>query len=111
MKDENQTARIRALNDRLRVSGSGGVILVTQGVLAFGLVFAAQARAQIARYDDFTPENDPHGEHDFGTIEERGNRIFWKVDYYDLDRVGSSPDPADVEKTVRVLTIMLAEEY
>jgi len=31
--------------------------------------------------------------------------------YYDRSRQAGSPDPADEKVTVRVLTVMLAEEY
>ncbi len=41
----------------------------------------------------FTPDNDPHGEHDFGSFEFAGKTIFWKIDCYDRDLNYGSPDP------------------
>ena len=67
---------------------------------------------RVRDFDNFTEENDPYGEHDFGAFEVEGvGRIFFKVDYYDTDYSGGSDDPTDLEKTRRVLTVMLAEEY
>ena len=65
----------------------------------------------IAAFDAFTADNDPYGEHDFGAFEVGNDRLFWKIDYYDLSLTGHSPDAADPSVTTRVLTIMLAEEY
>jgi len=62
-------------------------------------------------FSDFTRDNDPHEEHDFGAYTVAGKRIFFKFDYYDLLLENASPDPSDPEKTFRALTIMLAEEY
>lgn len=62
-------------------------------------------------FNNFTEDNDPHGEHDFGSLEHNGHSVFWKIDYYDQDVKYGSDNPADIERTVRVLTIMLAEEY
>ena len=105
------TARIRALNDELRVHGRGGIALVTQGILAFGVPFAARARALVRRDQTFAEDNDPYAEHDFGAVSLDGEKIFWKIDYYDLERRYGSTDPSDPDATSRVLTIMLAEEY
>ncbi len=48
---------------------------------------------------------------DFGALQIDGERILFKIDYYDRSLTGHSPDPADPSYTTRVLTIMLAEEY
>jgi hypothetical protein len=66
---------------------------------------------QVVAFDQFTEDNDPHGEHDFGSFHHGDETIFWKIDYYDHDLQRGSPDPADTAVTTRVLTIMLAEEY
>ena len=63
------------------------------------------------RFDKFDSDNDPHREHDFGSFEIDGETYFFKIDYYALDMDGGSEDPADPEKTTRVLTIMRADEY
>lgn len=56
-------------------------------------------------------ENDEHGERDFGAFEFRGERMFFKIDYYDLSLDYGSENPGDASQTVRVITIMLAGDY
>ncbi|HEX8416049.1 MAG TPA: DUF3768 domain-containing protein, partial [Methylobacterium sp.] len=51
------------------------------------------------------------GEHDFGALEAAGERVFFKIDYFDASLSHASPDPADTCVTARVLTVMLAGEY
>ncbi|GLO68653.1 hypothetical protein MACH17_01700 [Phaeobacter inhibens] len=65
----------------------------------------------VAQFDDFTEHNDPHCEHDFGAFEFHGHQLFWKIDAYDQNYALGPDDPADLSKTRRVLTIMLAEEW
>ena len=108
---EDRRDRIRELNDQLRYSGIGGRVLITQGIDALGAHAAAAILAAVRRFDSFTEENGPYGEHDFGSLEVDGRTIFFKIDYYDLTETMHSEDAADPDKTRRVLTIMLAEEY
>ncbi len=85
--------------------------LLTSGVLALGEDAVAAVVDGIRAFSAFTKDNDPYGEHDFGSVTVGGQNVFWKIDYYDRDLSGGSPDPADEAVTCRVLTIMLASEY
>jgi len=66
---------------------------------------------RVREFDQFSPENDPYGEHDFGAVEVQGETYYWKIDYYDLALCFHSPDPANPAVTRRVLTIMHSSEY
>ena len=65
----------------------------------------------VRAFDDFSENNDPYGEHDFGNFTLDGADVFWKIDYYDNDLRDGSPNPAEPALTKRVLTVLLAEEY
>jgi len=97
---ESSTARIRELNDAFRKTFAGGK-----------MVMSASALIKVAEFTDFTRENDPHGEHDFLSFEHCNRTFFWKCDYYDKEMKAGSEDPADPDKTTRVGTLMLAEDY
>lgn len=109
--DRLRRALVALQNDYLRQHLAGGRIMMTAGVQSHGPVFITQAFATIRAFDSFTADNDPYGEHGFGAIEIAGTKLFFKIDAYDRDLRYGSPDPADPDLTVRVLTIMLAEEY
>jgi len=108
---EQRTALIRALNDRLRMQHVGGRLLLTPGVTALGADTVLAVLLAIQAFDSFSEENDPYNEHDFGSLDVRGSKIFWKIDYYDLTLNEAATDPADSKECARVLTVMLAEEY
>ena len=108
---EERTVQIRKLNDELRCHGQGGRILLTRGAAALGAVAVTEALVAIASSRDFTEDNDPYGEHDFGMVSVKSARVMWKIDYYDETLTYGSPDPSDPTVTVRVMTVMLAEEY
>lgn len=103
--------KIARLNDALRKSGQGGVIVATRGVRSLPGYDVDRLLDKLRSADGFDAENDPHGERDFGDIEWNGADLLWKVDYYDDDYLYASPDPADPSVTRRVLTVMLANEY
>jgi len=108
---ENQTARIRLLNDILRETMMGGQVVFTQGVRSLPTDQIAIAMRMVREFNAFTKDNDPHGEHDFGAFNVYGQKLLWKIDCYDKSMQHGSDDPSDIGKTSRVLTIMLASEY
>ena len=103
--------RIRALNDAVRRTFVGGMVMITVGVEAMPPDQRRSLLEKVRAFDAFTDDNDPHGEHDFGAVDEGGVRYFFKLDYYDRNTEFGSPDPADPAVTTRVLTIMRADEY
>ena len=111
MQDIVDVSRIRALNDGLRRSLAGGVLMLTKGVIALGRAKQMAILDAVAAFDSFDADNDPYGERDFGVLQVEGERLFFKIEYFDRSLTGHSSDPADPTITTRVLTIMLAEEY
>jgi hypothetical protein len=103
--------KIRALNDAFRTTMTGGRVMLTAGIDALPSDVKAMVIRRVATFAEFTADNDPHGEHDFGNFELAGRKVFWKIDYYDAAMEFGSEDPADLSKTTRVLTVMLASEY
>lgn len=113
-KDEvadQRTATIRTKNDAFRSSFIGGRVMLTQGANSLADEVKGAVLNAVQAFDEFSPTNAPHGEHDFGAITLNSTAFFWKIDYYDRDLQYGSPDPADDAVTCRVLTIMHAEEY
>lgn len=107
----SKSDRIRVLNDNFRSTFVGGQLVMTQGVDALPLDTKARVLLAVQSFSNFTKDNDPHREHDFGSFNVEGETYFFKVDYYSLDMESGSEDPADPNVTTRVLTIMRADEY
>ncbi|MBT5303668.1 MAG: DUF3768 domain-containing protein [Candidatus Scalindua sp.] len=104
--------KIAELNDLCRKSmGVTCSLVQTFGINALPEKDQSQIREKVELFNDFSEGNDPYGEHDFGAIDHDGEKIYWKIDYYDPDMVHGSEDPSDPSQTARVLTIMLANEY
>lgn len=119
---DQRAKQIASLNDLFRsgvyIPSFGprpvpGQVVCTSGIAALPPETQICIWAEVSRFDTFTENNDPHGEHDFGALDVEGlGKIFWKIDYYaDSNCAYSSEDPSDPAQCFRVLTIMLAEEY
>ncbi len=112
MDDDRKRERIACLNDAFRRTFQSGAVYMTRGVAAMSLSDQFAVQAKVRSFNEFTPDNDPYGEHDFGAFTHGGDKCFWKIDYYDADDPNlGSEDPADPDRTRRVLTMMLANEY
>ncbi|MEQ1670137.1 MAG: DUF3768 domain-containing protein [Hyphomicrobium sp.] len=113
---ELKQRRIRELNDAFRRYperglGVTGKVLMTSGISAMSWGDKASILQLVKSFECFSEGNDPHGEHDFGAFDFKGQKIFWKIDYYAPDMEQGSPDPSNPDVTCRVLTILLADEY
>lgn len=104
----NKTAIIAQLNDEHRKLGA---YCLTSDCLQLSHSDLQRLIKAVKTFDQFTEDNDPYQEHDFGKIEFLGEDYFWKIDYYSIDGYSNSEDPSDRAKTKRVLTVMRAEEY
>ena len=112
----SDTDAIRSLNDRFRAGDASvpGQVFFTRGLadlLEESGTSPLDLMHPVRTFDAFTPDNDPHREHDFGSFEFLGHTCFWKIDVMDPSLEMAPLDPADPQFSVRVLTVMLAEEY
>lgn len=121
MSASPHSKRIAELNDQLRAragvplfgTGVPGKILMTRGIADLPPLVQLEVWSGVKRFDRFTEDNDPYGEHDFGALDIAGaGKVFWKIDYFaDAACRFGSEDPADPKKSYRVLAVMLASEY
>lgn len=89
-----------------------GVVVHSNGLDALGFVTTARAYLAVRAFRSFTEDNDPYGEHEFGSIEVDGHTVFWKIDLYsDASCSWGSDDPTDPAQVYRVLTLYLAHEH
>jgi len=107
----DKLALIRQLNDALRTTFKGGTVLMTGSVAALPDMVRAAALMEMAQFSAFDESNDPYGEHDFGRFELCNRTFLFQIAYYGRTYDEGSEDPADANKTRRVLTLMLAEDY
>src|SRR5665647_689171 len=96
-----RAGRISSLNDEYRKARQG--FMVTRGVSALPNI--ATVLSMVQDFNEFSEDNDPYGEHDFGSFEVFGEKLFWKIDYYD-SALEAWADPLE-DECHRVLTVML----
>jgi hypothetical protein len=123
-----RTEATRRLNQQARSNpGIACRANITIGFQSLSDADRIGALSQIIAFANFTGENDPHGEQDFGAVyrlasgewtqqrpqdeKQISETVFWKIDYYDNALEFGSDAPWDASKTTRVMTIMLASEY
>ena len=125
--ETNQTERVRALNDLARLGQNVNARFVFTANLLATLTedvldpvakriatAAAQQRLLTAiREADFTPDNDPYGEHDFGSFMLNETKVLWKIDVYENDGSFSygAEHPEDPVTSFRLGTFMLPQDY
>ncbi len=103
--DNVKESEIARKNDVFRKLGFG----VTMTIGASTLPDITGLMQHIRAYNEFTEDNDPYHEHDFGSLVWSGQKVFWKIDYYNKT-LDAWEDPLS-NKCQRIMTVMLAEEY
>lgn len=102
----DRRAKIIELNDQLRTTSKGGRVQMTRGVYELDDRLRGRALAVLACYNKF----DADSEHDWGTFIFAGFSFEWRIEYRGKDGIGRSRDPADPEKTFRVLTLYAVDD-
>ena len=88
MTKPSRATRIADLNDKFRKGlPAGGRVYMTAGVNGKGPEVVSKALAKVIAFDDFNADNDPHREHDFGSFELEGDKLFWKIELYERELV------------------------
>jgi hypothetical protein len=99
-------ARIIELNDQLRTTFNGGRVQMTRNVYELDDRLRGRALSVMAKYNRFDGES----EHDCGVFIFAGFSFEWRIEYRGADGTGLSPDPADPDKTFRVLTLYAIDD-
>lgn len=117
--DVHEARLIAQQNDAFRTSlgrnpALAGQIVRTASLSVFGPVALFEIVERVRNFAQFTPNNDPYGQHDYGTfvidVDGSPQTICWRIDLYDTAYEWGSAAPSDPERTRRVLTIMLPED-
>ena len=106
-----KTEKSAALNDMLRQSQLTGQVVLSQGVQSLSANMRERILNGVKTYNAFAPQNDAQKERDFGAFSCEEHDIFWVIDCYDENSHYLSEDPADLNRTNRVLRVMLLDEF
>lgn len=109
----NKSNQIAYLNDKLRVQNEGGRVVIANTVEARELTEAVMEAVRNFNFLESDKENNPYGENDFGVVEIKGEKFYFKIDYYDKSLKYGSNNPAssDPEICQRVMTVMHSSDY
>jgi len=102
----DKRAKIIELNDQLRTTLKGGRVQMTPGVYQLDAQLRGRALSVMARYNKF----DSDSEHDCGVFIFAGYSFEWRIEYRGKNGTGTSHDPADPDKTLRVLTLYALDD-
>jgi hypothetical protein len=94
-------ARIIELNDQLRTTFKGGRVMMMPSVYQLDARLCGRALFAMSRHRIFADG----GEHDRGVFIFAGYSFEWRIECRGPDGTGVSLDPADAQKTFRVLTL------
>ena len=94
-------SKIIELNDQFRTTFKGGRVQMTPDFYGLDPRLRGRALCVMSRYKSF----DEDSEHDRGVFIFAGYSFEWHIEYRSRDGTGVSPDPADPDKTLRVLTL------
>lgn len=108
MNQLQQHSQIAALNDQFR-GGNGSLGLYSLSPQVESLP-ALQQQALLEAVSATHYFIEPQA-HDFGLVSLDETDFLWEIDYYSPDLKETSPNPADPAATVRVLSILRADEY
>ena len=97
------------LNDKARQNLNN--YSLSQAVQGLNEESLQQLLEQVKTFNEFSEDNDPWDEHDYGRIEFEGNTYLWKIDYYNKNMTGHSPNSADDSVTRRIICVMRSDEY
>lgn len=106
MQETTRRHKIIQLNDELRRTFKGGRVQMTPGVYHLDAQLRGRALSVMARYNKF----DGECQHDRGVFIFAGYAFEWQIEYRSTDGTGVSPDPADPDKTLRVLTLYTTDD-
>ena len=99
-----KASEVAKRNDALRAMipriAKPGMLVMTRGISVLPAEDIAKIMEKVKTFSEFKEDNDPWGEHDFGSFDYNGKTIFWKIDDYDGH-----------EGIRLLLTVMLASEY
>ena len=110
--------KIAKLNDELRKQiinnqwqKTHNMIVMSKGISEYDPMEQNAIFEKVAEYNDFSEDNNPFKERHFGDFEFNFVKMYWQIDYYDLNGEYHSEDKSNPDITKRVLTIMKADEY